>query len=43
MRLLFQYGEVGSGSLSEFLVAIIALVGIPIVIFVAGRTFGEFF
>jgi hypothetical protein len=43
MWVLFQYGGVGSGSLSEFLVATFVLVGIPIVILTAGQIFEKFF
>jgi hypothetical protein len=43
MWLLFQYGGVSSGNLTEFLVAIVALFGIPIAVLIAGRLLEKFF
>jgi len=40
---LLQYGGVGSGTLAEFLVAIVVLVGVPVAVLLAGRLFERFF
>jgi hypothetical protein len=42
MWLPFQYGGMGSGSLWEFLVALVVVVGIPIAVLVCGRLFEKF-
>jgi|GEM_PF-3806720 len=38
-----QYGGVGSGILGEFLLALVALVGVPVAVLLAGRLFETFF
>lgn len=43
MRLLLQYGGVGSGTLGDFLVALVVVVGILIAVLLVGRLFERFF
>jgi hypothetical protein len=43
MAPLLQYGGVGSGTPGEFLVAIVASVGVPVAVLLAGRLFERVF
>jgi hypothetical protein len=43
MHTLLQYGGVGSGTLGEFVVAIVALVGALAAVLLVGKLFERFF
>jgi len=43
MSLPLQYGGVGSGTLGELLIAVVALLGIPVAVLLVGRLFERFF